>query len=57
MRCEALGVARVLDAETVASQAVREPCRVSWKIRVSHRGNAERIRDEIAALPGPGSTP
>jgi len=51
-RCEALGVARVLDAATATSQAVRDA--VSRVLEdPSYRENAERIRDEIAALPGP----
>jgi UDP:flavonoid glycosyltransferase YjiC (YdhE family) len=51
-RCEALGVALVLDAVTTTPQAVREA--VSRVLADStYRQTAERIRDEIASLPGP----
>ena len=50
-RCEALGVARVLDAATATPEPCATPSRGSWPTR--HRSAAERIRDEIAALPGP----
>ncbi len=51
-RCAALGVARVLDAAAATPQMVREA--VSHVLASSsHRLAAERVRDEIAALPGP----
>jgi UDP:flavonoid glycosyltransferase YjiC (YdhE family) len=51
-RCEALGVAQVLDAVAATPQMVREA--VSRVLEDStYRQTAERIRDEIAALPGP----
>jgi UDP:flavonoid glycosyltransferase YjiC (YdhE family) len=51
-RCEALGVARVLDAVTATPRAVREV--VSRVLEdAALRQAAERMRDEIAALPGP----
>jgi len=51
-RCEALGVARVLDAVATTSHKVREA--VSRVLdEPAYRRNAERIRDEITALPGP----
>lgn len=51
-RCEALGLARVLDHRTATPEAVREAVRAVLA-DPSYRRNAERIRDEIAALPGP----
>ena len=51
-RCEALGVAAVLDALTVASDAVGEAV-MRVLDRPSYRRNALQVRDEIAALPGP----
>jgi UDP:flavonoid glycosyltransferase YjiC (YdhE family) len=51
-RCEALGVAVLLEALTVTPQAVAEA--VARLIeRPSYRRNAMLVRDEIAALPGP----
>jgi UDP:flavonoid glycosyltransferase YjiC (YdhE family) len=51
-RCEALGVARALDAATATPNEVRDA--VSHVLSdPSYRVRAERIRDEIAALPGP----
>ena len=51
-RCEALGVARVLDAgeatPATACQAV-----TAVLADQTHRQAAKRMRDEIAALPGP----
>lgn len=51
-RCEMLGVAHVLDAVAATPHMVREA--VSRVLQDSiYRQTAERIRDEIAALPGP----
>ena len=51
-RCETLGVAQVLDAAATTPQMVREA--VSRVLGdPTYRQTAERIRDEIAALPGP----
>ena len=51
-RCEAIGVARVLDAVTARPETVREA--VSAVLSgATYRSAAERMRDEIAALPGP----
>jgi UDP:flavonoid glycosyltransferase YjiC (YdhE family) len=52
-RCEELGVGVVLDAVTVTPDAVREAVSVVLS-DPAYRSEAERIRDEIAALPGPG---
>jgi UDP:flavonoid glycosyltransferase YjiC (YdhE family) len=51
-RCAALGVAHVLDAAAATPRDVREA--VSRVLEDSaYRLAAARIRDEIAALPGP----
>ncbi len=51
-RCEALGVGRVLDAVKATPDTVREA--VSNALAdPTYRRAAERLRDEIAALPGP----
>jgi UDP:flavonoid glycosyltransferase YjiC (YdhE family) len=51
-RCEALGVARVLEALTATPADVRSA--VESVLRdPSYRRAAERLRDEIAMLPGP----
>jgi UDP:flavonoid glycosyltransferase YjiC (YdhE family) len=51
-RCQAIGVARVLDAATASPREVRDA--VSQLLGDQRcRDRAERIRDEIAALPGP----
>ena len=51
-RCEQLGVAAVLDAATVTPREVREAAsRLLGD--PSCRRAAERLRDEIDALPGP----
>jgi UDP:flavonoid glycosyltransferase YjiC (YdhE family) len=51
-RCEVLGVARVLDAVEATPQTVRAA--VSTVLEdLAYRRAAERMRDEIAALPGP----
>lgn len=51
-RCEKLGVGVVLDAVTATPEAVREAVSVVLS-DPAYRSAAERIRDEIAALPGP----
>ncbi len=51
-RCAELGVARVLDVVTVTPEQVREAVSVVLS-DPTYRSAAERIRDEIAALPGP----
>jgi len=51
-RCEALGVARVLDALAATPESIAQA--VSTVLAdTSYRRAAERIRDEYAALPGP----
>ncbi|HVN84635.1 MAG TPA: glycosyltransferase [Candidatus Binatia bacterium] len=51
-RCESLGVALTLDAVRITSPAVGEA--VSRVLAdPAYRGAAQRLRDEIAALPGP----
>jgi UDP:flavonoid glycosyltransferase YjiC (YdhE family) len=51
-RCQELGVARVLDAITAMPETVREA--VSTVLAgPAYRRAAERLRDEIAGLPGP----
>lgn len=50
-RCRDLGVARVLDAVTAAPEAIGEAVSVLLA-GGSYRKRAERIRDEIAVLPG-----
>jgi UDP:flavonoid glycosyltransferase YjiC (YdhE family) len=51
-RCAALGVAQVIDEGTLTSSAVRQ---AAAKIlgEPAFRRSAQRLRDEIAALPGP----
>lgn len=51
-RCAALGVSRVLDAVDATSDHVREAV-AAVLADPSYRLAAERLRDEIAALPGP----
>jgi MGT family glycosyltransferase len=51
-RCEALGVAVVLDALTAAPQAVGEAAS-GVLAQPTYRRYAARMRNEIAALPGP----
>jgi len=51
-RCSELGVARVLDAVRATPGDVREAVSIMLLDR-SYRLAAERMRDEIAALPGP----
>jgi UDP:flavonoid glycosyltransferase YjiC (YdhE family) len=51
-RCEALGVARVLDARTATPAEVREAVSAVLEDPGPRRA-ALRLRDEIAALPGP----
>jgi UDP:flavonoid glycosyltransferase YjiC (YdhE family) len=51
-RCAELGVARVLDAMTATPQDARDA--VSTVLAdPTYRQAAERMRDEIEALPGP----
>jgi MGT family glycosyltransferase len=52
-RCANLGVAQVLDAVEATPEAVRAAVVMVLDDPV-YRRNAERLRDEIAALPGPG---
>jgi UDP:flavonoid glycosyltransferase YjiC (YdhE family) len=54
-RCEQLGVARVLDAVRATPETVREAV-ADVLADPSYRSAAERIADEIAALPGPEAT-
>jgi UDP:flavonoid glycosyltransferase YjiC (YdhE family) len=51
-RCEALGLARVLDAVRATPEKVRDALSAALSDD-SYRSEAERFRDEIAALPGP----
>jgi UDP:flavonoid glycosyltransferase YjiC (YdhE family) len=51
-RCEALGVGVALDALSCTPESVREAV-LAVLSEPSYRDAAERIRDEIAALPGP----
>jgi UDP:flavonoid glycosyltransferase YjiC (YdhE family) len=51
-RCEHLGVARVLDAVRATPDSVREATS-EVLAEPTYRRNAERIRDEIAAMPSP----
>ncbi len=51
-RCELLGVAQVLDAASATPEIVREAASAVLE-GSSHRRAAERIRNEIAELPGP----
>ena len=51
-RCEALGLARVLDPVAATPESVRQTVSAVL-VDPSYRRAAERIRDEIAALPGP----
>ncbi len=51
-RCERLGVARVLDVMTATPRTVREAVARALEDQ-SHRRAAERMRDQIAALPEP----
>jgi UDP:flavonoid glycosyltransferase YjiC (YdhE family) len=51
-RCEALGVARVLDAVRATPETVRETA-AAVLADPAYRRAAERLRDETAALPGP----
>jgi UDP:flavonoid glycosyltransferase YjiC (YdhE family) len=53
-RCAELGVARVLDATRATPKAVRDAV-ADVLADPSYRMAAERIADEIAALPGPDS--
>jgi UDP:flavonoid glycosyltransferase YjiC (YdhE family) len=51
-RCEDLGAARVLDPSVATPDGVREAVRAVLT-QPGYRHAAERVRDEIAALPGP----
>ncbi|HSH81126.1 MAG TPA: nucleotide disphospho-sugar-binding domain-containing protein, partial [Herpetosiphonaceae bacterium] len=51
-RCADLGVARVLDAVTATPEAAREAA-AAVLADPAYRRAAERLRDEIAVLPGP----
>ncbi|HKC50181.1 MAG TPA: glycosyltransferase [Myxococcota bacterium] len=51
-RCQALGVARALDAVTATPTLVHEAASLVLR-DPTYRRSAERIRDEIAQLPGP----
>lgn len=51
-RCEALGMARVLDAGTVTPEAVRAAVQAVLADS-TYREHAERVREEAAAMPGP----
>lgn len=53
-RCAALGVARLLDPLTATPQQVREAVAAVLG-QPAYRRTAEKLRDEIAALPGPES--
>ncbi len=50
--CAALGVGRVIGPEERTPEAIREAVRAVLA-DPSYRANAERLRDEMAALPGP----
>ncbi len=50
-RCEALGVARVLDATRITPATVRDAAAFLLASE-EHRCAARRIADEIAAMPG-----
>jgi UDP:flavonoid glycosyltransferase YjiC (YdhE family) len=54
-RCEELGVARVLDALRATPKTVREAV-ADVLTDPSYRSAAERIADDLAALPGPEAT-
>jgi UDP:flavonoid glycosyltransferase YjiC (YdhE family) len=54
-RCEALGVALVLDPVAATPADVAEGVTTVLS-DASYRAAAERVRDEIAALPGPEHT-
>ena len=51
-RCDALVVAKVLDAVTATPESVRDAV-FSVLTGPGYQRNAERLRDEIATLPGP----
>lgn len=51
-RCEAIGVAQTLDAITAAPQMIAEAVVAVLK-NPSYRQSAERIKDEIVAMPDP----
>ena len=51
-RCAALGVGEVIASDNRTPEAIREAVRRVFG-EPSYRGKAERVRDEMAALPGP----
>ena len=51
-RCAALGLGRVVPAAELTPEAVREAVRAVLA-DPTYRRNTERLRDEMAALPGP----
>jgi len=51
-RCQEIGVARVLDAAKATPETVRDAVSAVLS-EPTYRATAERIRDEITALPGP----
>jgi UDP:flavonoid glycosyltransferase YjiC (YdhE family) len=50
--CAALGVGAVLEEEERTAEAIRGAARTAPS-DPAYRTNAERVRDEMAALPGP----
>jgi len=51
-RCAALGLGRVVECTTLTPESAREAM-LGVLREPSYRRNAERLRDEMAALPGP----
>lgn len=51
-RCAALGIGGVVESERFSPEALRDAVRMILS-EPSYRRSAERIRDEIHALPGP----
>ncbi len=54
-RCADLGLARVIPPEERTAEAIREAASEMFR-NPAHRRNAERMRDETRALPGPEYT-
>ena len=50
-RCASLGVARVVGLEQPRAEAIRAATREVLR-EPSYRANAQRVRDEISAMPG-----